>query len=794
MKRSFIYLMLISLFFSCAEKSKKTTVEQTGPLQTFPLQEVRLLDSPFKNAQDVDMEYILKLDVDRLLAPYLREAGLKPKAESYGNWENTGLDGHIGGHYLSALSMMYASTGDPRMKERMDYMLQELKKCQDSFGDGYLAGIPGGYAMWKDIANGKINAGAFSLNDKWVPLYNIHKIYAGLRDAYLYGGSELAKEMLIKLSDWAIKLVSKLSEDQVQEMLKSEHGGLNEVFADVAVITGDQKYIKLAREFSDLSILNPLLQKKDELTGKHANTQIPKVIGYKRIADVTGDKSWSDAARFFWEDVIDLRTVSIGGNSVREHFHPVDDYSSMLESEQGPETCNTYNMLKLTKMLFLTDPASKYMDYYERALYNHILSTEDPVRGGFVYFTPMRPGHYRVYSQAQTCFWCCVGSGLENHTKYGMMIYSHADDDLYVNLFIPSKLDWKEKGIKITQKSDLPFNDQVTLTVNTDKESAFKILIRDPKWVKSEDISVTVNGEKVDFEVTANHYLVVDREWKDNDVVKLKLPMHLSYEQIPDKEHYYSFYFGPFVLAAKTDTMDMPGEFADDSRGGHIAAGKKIPLQDIPVVISNEKDLLSHIVPVKGKKATFAINSLRGDKYKNLELVPFYEIYESRYIVYFPVETEDSYADIQKKLAEDEAARLALEKQTVDMLYPGEQQPESDHFVKSVDSRTGEYEGKHWRDATSKGWFSYEFKDKHKEAKKLRVMYCGYNGGRKFSIEINGTKIQDVTLENNSEIFYTIDYTIPAEVIKKSKGVLTVKFTAAENSTAGGIFELRLLR
>ncbi len=770
-------------------------VAQTAnSLLTFPLQQVRLLDSPFKHAEDMDMKYILELDMDKLLAPYLREAGLKPKAESYGNWENTGLDGHIGGHYLSALSLMYASTGDERMKERMEYMIAELKKCQDSFGDGYLGGIPGGHAMWKEIEAGNIDAGPFSLNKKWVPLYNIHKIYAGLRDAYLYGGNEDAKEMLIKLTDWAIHLVANLSEDQIQEMLISEHGGLNEVFADVAVITGDEKYIKLAREFSDMSILNPLLQKKDELTGKHANTQIPKVIGYKRIADVAGDKSWSDAARFFWEDVVDLRTVSIGGNSVREHFHPVDDYSSMIESEQGPETCNTYNMLKLSKMLFLSEPASRYMDYYERALYNHILTTEDPVKGGFVYFTPMRPGHYRVYSQPHTSFWCCVGSGLENHTKYGEMIYAHYNDELYVNLFIPSTLDWKKKGVSITQKSDLPFSDEITYSISTEKKTKFKMLIRKPEWVSEDGVQLFVNGKVAEFAENVNKYLTVERKWKDGDEVKLVLPMHLSAEQLPDKSNYFSFYYGPFVLAAKTDTADMTGLFADDSRGGHVAAGKKIPLQEMPVVISTQEDLMSKIEPVPGKKATFRFNSLHSDLYQNIELIPFYEIYESRYIIYWPVETQESFAAIQQKLAEEEAAKQALAQQTVDMVFPGEQQPESDHFVKSENSRIGVYEGNHWRDATEGGWFSYDLKDMKHEAKFLRVMYCGYNGGRRFSIEINGEKIKDVVLESKADVFYTLDYTIPEDIVKNSDGVLVVKFITEGDSVAGGVFEVRLMK
>ncbi len=766
--------------------------QENSKLEPFQLSDVELLDSPFKKAELTDMNYILEMDVDRLLAPYLREAGLEPKAESYTNWENTGLDGHIGGHYLTALSLMYASTGDVRMKERMEYMISELKKCQDAFGDGYLGGIPGGYEMWKDIAKGNIDAGSFSLNKKWVPLYNIHKIYAGLRDAYLYGGSTVAKDMLIKLSDWAIQLVANLSEAQIQDMLRSEHGGLNEVFADVAQLTGDSKYLQLAHQFSDLSVLNPLINKEDKLTGMHANTQIPKVIGYKRVADEENNQAWSDAARYFWENVVTKRSVCIGGNSVREHFHPIDDYSSMLDSEQGPETCNTYNMLKLTKLLFMSDPQGKYMDYYERALYNHILSTQNPETGGFVYFTPMRTGHYRVYSQPQTSFWCCVGSGLENHAKYGEMIYAHQGDELLVNLFIPSKLSWKEKNTEIIQKTNFPESDIVELAVNPEKATSFNLKVRYPSWVHKGDLKIEINGGSVDFKVLENGYLSIDRKWNKGDVVKVVLPMHIQVEQIPDHEHFYSFKYGPVVLAAKTDTTHMDGMFADDSRGGHIAAGPKVPLQDMPIIMSDPNTIQSKVHEVDGKPLTFTVDSLVSDHYKNLQLMPFYNVHESRYIVYWQSETKDGLAEIKKKIEQEEKAKQALEAQTIDLVYPGEQQPESDHFVKSEKSNIGVFNGKHWRDAT--GWFSYELKDPKKEAKVLRVMYCGYNGGRTFTILINNKKYKDVVLENNDNVFYTIDYKLPKDIVDSSNGKLTVKFVAAEGSVAGGVFEVRLMK
>ncbi|MFB6320018.1 beta-L-arabinofuranosidase domain-containing protein [Saccharicrinis sp. FJH54] len=769
------------------------TAQVKEQLELFPLNSVRLLESPFKHAEMKDMEYILALDPDRLLAPYLKEAGLEPKAENYPNWENTGLDGHIGGHYLSALAMMYAATGDQRMKDRMDYMLSELKRCQDNHDDGYLGGVPGGRAMWKEIAEGHIDAGAFSLNKKWVPLYNIHKIYAGLRDAYLFGGSEEAKEMLIKLTDWAIKLVSNLSEDQIQDMLRSEHGGLNEVFADVAFITGNDKYLTLAKQFSHHYVLNPLLQHEDKLTGMHANTQIPKVIGFKRIAEYDGDTTWADAARFFWETVVDNRTVTIGGNSVREHFNPVDDFSGMINSEQGPETCNTYNMLKLTKMLFLSDPDVKYMDYYERALYNHILSTEEPDRGGFVYFTPMRPGHYRVYSQPETSFWCCVGSGLENHTKYGELIYAHDGDDLYVNLFIPSTLDWKKKGIKITQNTAFPDKEKTELTLNLKKKSKFGIHIRYPEWITKGGMTVFVNGEPVEIPDQPGEYVTVYRKWKDGDNISVSLPMHTTVEQIPDGEHYFSILHGPVVLAAKTTTDNMPGLYADASRGGHIASGEKIPLQEMPIIVSEPDQIAAKVKPVQGEALTFTLDDLYSGDYSNLTLIPFYRLHDSRYIIYWQSETEDAVKEIKAEIAAKEAAEQELERSTVDLIYPGEQQPESDHFIKFDRSNAGVNAGKHWRDA--QGWFSYELRNPDKVPVKLRVMYFSGDRGRNFNILANNKVIAEVNLRGRrGNDFYTVDYDIPDDIALSTSGTFIVKFEAKEGSVAGGVYEVRLLK
>lgn len=630
-----LLLLSVSVMTSC------TMSEQVPEqIQSFNLSDIRLLDSDFRHAQEMDMRYILGIDPDRLLAPYLKEAGLTPKADNYTNWENTGLDGHVGGHYLSALSYMYASTGNDEIKRRLDYFISELKRCADADGNGYISGIPEGKQIWKEISEGDIRAESFGLNNRWVPLYNIHKIYAGLRDAYLVYGSKDAGEMFIGLTEWMYKLTEGLTDAQIQQMLNSEHGGLNEVFADAAQISGDMRYLELAKRFSHRKVLDPLLEGKDCLTGMHANTQIPKVIGYKRIADIEGNQEWDRAAGFFWETVVENRSITIGGNSVCEHFHPSDDFSSMLESEQGPETCNTYNMLRLTKMLFETSGDSRYMDYYERALYNHILSSVNPVQGGFVYFTPMRSGHYRVYSQPQTSFWCCVGSGMENHAKYGEMIYSHSGSDiLYVNLFIPSVLNWGKTVIE--QKNRFPDEEVTTITVNPGRSAEFTIRIRIPEWTEGK-AEIAINGEQTEGNMK-NGYFGITRKWRKGDRIDVRLPMSLRAVSLPDKSSNWSFMYGPVVLAAETGKEDMLGMYADDSRNGHIAAGRKIGLDDMPVIIGSPEKVLENISKVEGKSLTFKMEGLAPEKFKGMTLVPFSRVHECRYMVYWKVVSEQEW-------------------------------------------------------------------------------------------------------------------------------------------------------
>ena len=681
MKSSLTCLLLFCFFLTGKAQTRQA-------VSYFPLQDIKLLESPFLQAQQTDLHYIMAMNPDRLLAPFLREAGLAPKAPSYTNWENTGLDGHIGGHYISALSMMYAATGDTTVYNRLNYMLNELHRAQQAVGNGFIGGTPGSLQLWKEIKEGNIRSESFSLNGKWVPLYNIHKTYAGLRDAYLYAGSDLARQMLIALTDWMASITSGLTEQQMQDMLRSEHGGLNEIFADVASITGNKKYLELARRFSHKTLLEPLIAGEDHLTGMHANTQIPKVIGYKRIADLTQNDAWDQAARFFWNTVVNHRSVCIGGNSVREHFHPADNFASMLNDIQGPETCNTYNMLRLTKMLFQTSPDIRFADYYERALYNHILASQQPVKGGFVYFTPMRSGHYRVYSQPETSMWCCVGSGLENHTKYGEFIYAHAEDTLYVNLFIPSRLTWKEKKLTLIQESRFPDEEQIRFRIEKSNKKALCLKLRYPSWAKG--ASVSVNGKVQDINNQPGEYLTIRRKWKAGDEITLNLPMQVTLEQIPDQEHFYAFMYGPIVLASPTGTENMDGLYADDSRGGHIAHGKQIPLQEVPALIGTPDSIRNSIHKNNGDRLSFSFN---GNVYpaqnKPLELVPFFRLHNTRYAVYFRQASEEQFKAIQKEMAMAEQKATELANQTIDLIFPGEQQPESDHSIQYEQAETG---------------------------------------------------------------------------------------------------------
>lgn len=768
--------------------------KQNACIEPFRLADVQITDGLFYKAQQTDLEYLLALDPDRLLAPYFKDAGLKPIKDNYPNWENTGLDGHIGGHYLSAMSFMYAATGNAEVLQRINYMIKWLKRCQNKNGNGYVGGVPYGQKTWKEVSEGKINAATFSLNDKWVPLYNIHKLFAGLYDVYINTGNYDAKQILINLTNWFALTTKNLTNEQVQTMLVSEHGGLNDVFTDVAALTGDNKYLELAKRFSHIALLTPLIQQQNQIEGLHANTQIPKVIGFEKYAQATGNKEWKTASEFFWSTVVSKFTISIGGNSVREHFHPANDFSTMVESEQGPETCNTYNMLKLTRLLFLANPQQKYINYYERALFNHILSTEHPDKGGFVYFTPMRPRHYRVYSQPQTSFWCCVGSGLENPGKYGELIYAKSNNTIWANMFISSKVTWHNKELTVEQKTGFPYSQNTSFIIVTNKPKKFTLKIRNPNWVIKNSGQITINGKSANLKPDNNGYYNIKRRWHNNDTVFFSFDMQTYAEYLPDSSPWVSFIHGPIVLGAITDTTNLVGLWADDSRMGHVANGPKYPLNKAPaIIIDSTQNITSVITPVDKSKLLFRLGNLTNTDTNFITLQPFYSIHEARYMVYWPVYTKTEYLNMQAGLALKEQELNELERRTVDLVCPGEQQPEADHFVKFSDSRTGIFKSRHWRHAS--GFISYQFKNPGKKQCLLRVTYYGADKNRNFNIIVNNQVIANQVLDGTmGEKFVDIDYKIPQQVINLANGnPVEIKFAPAPGSLAGGFFGIRLM-
>ena len=692
-------------------------------MRTFPLAAVRLLDGPFKAAQDADVRYVLELDPDRLCEPYLREAGLDPLAPGYGNWEGDGMGGHIGGHYLSACAQLWAATGDVRLRQRLDHVLDVLDRCQAAVGTGYLGGVPGGRALGEELAAGVVDADTFSLNGRWVPLYNLHKTLAGLVDAGTHADSPRAVKMAMGLADWWLSVSRGLSDAQFEDMLTTEFGGMTDAFAQLASVTGRQEYLDEAHRFAHRAILDPLVEGRDALDGLHANTQIAKVVGYARLAALRGAATggptdpapFLDAAAFFWRTVVERRSVVIGGNSVREHFHPVDDFSVMVAERQGPETCNTYNMLKLTSLLLETTGDPSLLDFAERATFNHVLSSQHPLRGGFVYFTPLRPAHYRVYSQPETSMWCCVGSGMENHARYGGLVFADVDGDLAVHLYLAARLDWAERGLTVRLEADLLASDIAVLHLTAADPLDLGLRLRVPGWASR--IEVDVDGEPADA-VLDGGYLTVRRTWSGQHTVTVRFTTGLAAERLPDGSPWVAFRWGPVVLAARAGDDRLDGLLAGEQRMGHVAAGPTRPLAATPVVTA--ADPLDAAVLVRRAPLAVDLTVRSGDDAATttVRLEPFSAIHDERYTLLWPVGT-DARARREQLAASDLAE--TPDTVVVDEVAAGEQQPESDHAFAGELTRAHTSHGTHTRSAT--GWFSYTLRDPDGAGVVLRLTF-----------------------------------------------------------------------
>ena len=730
-----------------------------------------------------DEEYLLSLDQDRLLHNFRVTAGLPSSAQPLGGWEapDVELRGHSVGHYLSAVSIMYASTGDTRFKARADSLVAELAKVQaaeaKTFNPGYLSAFPEELFDRVD-----------SRRRVWAPYYTIHKIMAGLLDANLLTGNQQALDVLKKQADWVGFRVGRLTDEQQQKALDTEFGGMNEVLANLYAVTGEPKYLETAKKFEHRRILDPLARGVDPLDNVHANTQIPKIIGVAREYELTGDPRYRDIATFFWSRVVHHRSFVMGGNSDDESFFPEEETSHHLGTS-GPETCNTYNVLKLTRHLFAWSPSADMMDYYERALLNHILGSQDPKTGGVLYYCPLKPGAFKTFSTANDSFWCCVGTGMENHAKYNDTIYFHDAAALYVNLFVPSELTWKEMGVKVRQLTKFPEGDSTSLTFTVDQPLRLAVRVRYPSWATS-GMTLTVNGKSQETAAAKpGQYIDVTREWKTGDSMQIKLPMSLHLESLPDDPHVQALMYGPVVLAGDLGTAGLDAVRRYGPSAPPLGRLTSIP---IPVFIaSTPQQVLDRVKPVAGKPLTFQTDGLAEPH--DVTLMPLYKTMDPRYTVYWTIYTRAEYDKYKADLARAAARRKDIEGRTIDTVNVNDDASERAHAFKSEGADEGFVEGRRWRDAHD-GFLSYELKVQPDKPLTLVCTYRGSEGQQRvFDVLVDGEKIATESLEYHPTELLDKEYQVP-EGLTRGKSRVTVRFQPQGTARTGGLVEVRAVQ
>lgn len=738
----------------------------------FSIKDVRLLDSPFKNAMNLNAEWMLELDMDKLLSNFRKNAGLTPKASPYGSWESMGIAGHTLGHYLTAASQHYAATGDERFKERIDYIVTELDSCQINFVNGFIGGMPGGDKVFKEVKKGIIRSKGFDLNGIWVPWYNEHKTMMGLSDAYLLTGNETAKKVLINLSDYLADVVSDLNDEQIQTMLDCEYGGMNEAFAQVYALTGDKKYLDASYVFYHKKLQDKLAAGIDALQGLHSNTQIPKLIGSARQYELTGNERDRKIAEFSWETIVNHHSYANGGNSMGEYLSVPDKLSDRLGSNTC-ETCNTYNMLKLTQYLYEWTNDARYIDYYERALYNHILASQHPVEGRVCYFLSLGMGSMKGFGSKTNNFSCCMGSGFENHSKYGGAIYSHdtENEKLYVNLYIPSVLSWKEKGMVVRMETDYPERDKITIRLDECPTQQTEINLRYPGWATS-GISVKVNGKKQQINTQPASYIAINRKWKKGDKIEIELPMSLYTVNMPDNADRRAVFYGPSLLA---------GVFGKEER----------KMGDIPVFVNPEKSMVNYITRTSEKPLRFTTN-VEGIS-DNVTLMPFYQVYDQYQTVYWDVYSPDEWKTVEQQ-RQAELERLAeLDKRTLDYIVLGEMQPERDHNFDGENTRYGEGYLRKYRFAYENGWFAFDMKCNTDAPTQLLLTYYGGDTRKyTFNIAIDDWN-QPVSLTEQTDGFVEHIINLPLEVTR-GKDKIRVIFKADDKNRVTNIYNCRLMK
>ncbi|MBV8782511.1 MAG: glycoside hydrolase family 127 protein, partial [Phycisphaerae bacterium] len=751
--------------------------------------DVKLLDSRFKQAMERNADYLLSLEPDRFLHNTRQYCGLQPKGKVYGGWESRGIAGHALGHYLTAISQQYLATGDKRFREKLDYTISEMAMCQERYGDGYIGALPPlELETLRGFKQGMLALqGGFGFKGgAWVPWYTEHKILAGLIDAWSIGGNEQAKGVALNLAGFIKSATDGLSPKQQQDMLGVEFGGMNEALADLYVLTGDKQYLDLSHRFYHHAVLDPLLAGKDDMPGKHANTQIPKIIGEAVTYEATGNPDDRKIAEFFWNLIVDRYTFAIGGNSDREHFFPPDQADKHL-GPQTAETCNVYNMLKLTKHLIQWNPSVKYADFYERALYNQILGSQEPTHGMFTYFQGMKPGFFHTFSTPTESFWCCVGTGMENHTKYGEAIYFHSDRELYVNLFIPSELRWEEKQLTLQQETKYPETNQTTLTITSAPSTPITLCVRCPAWA-SGPLAIKLNSQPFQVEAEPGAYAKIDRSWKDGDKIDVTIPMGVRTEPLEGDAKMVAFLYGPVVLAGDFGKVPDGPTFPEASvhTANDNAPGAKVP----PIIADDVASIARSLHRSKDDALIFEMPDSSGSAAtKSLAFRPYNNLAFNYYNVYWNVVTPQQWAS-EKSRHDAEAEQKRLDQaRLVDEVTPGEQQSEIDHAIASDQSSTGNYQDRPWRDARNGGHFDYRLKVLGDGTPQLlRVSYAGGDNNRAFQILIDGKVLATEHLNGGKpDTFITKEYDLPANLLS-GKSTLTVRFQSIEGKTAGGVY------
>jgi DUF1680 family protein len=775
-----LFISLVFVFSACSSH-KNGFIRTSGPevivfrVLPFSLTDVKLLDGPFLRATKLDAIILLGYEPDRLLSKFYTEAGLKPKADHYSGWENETIAGHSLGHYLSACSMMYQTTGDNRFLDRVNYIVSELKYLQDKDGRGYIGAFPNGKKILEtEVAKGDIRSQGFDLNGIWVPFYTEHKVMAGLRDAYRLCNNLTALEVEKRFADWLDNIVSPLNDEQIQKMLRCEHGGISETLADLYSDTKDEKYLRISKIFYHKAILDPLKNATDILPGKHCNTNIPKLIALSRLYELTGDTSDRRAAEFFWMTVVSHHSYVTGGNGNDEYFGPADMLRNRL-GEGTTETCNVYNMLKLSEHLFQWDASAQVADFYERALLNHILSSQNPVTGKVTYNLSLDMGGFKDF-QDPFSFTCCVGSGMENHSKYGKNIFYHNNNELYVFQFIASELTWKDKGIILTQKTSFPEEQGSSFELKCEKPVRFALQIRYPYWAKN-GIEIKVNGRSVRVASEPGSFVPLERTWNTGDIVEVHIPFSLRLESMPDDSNRVAVMYGPLVLAG--DLGPVKDSVSRDA-------------MYVPVMMTNKRDPCEWIKPVEGKPNTFI--TFNTGRPHDVELKPFYSNYDRRYSIYWDLFNEREWEDRKAEYKTEQERNQRLKESEIDFVQPGEMQPERNHNFKGEKSSAYSYKERACRDSRG-GWFSFDLKTLPGSNSALVVDYWGgFPGAKTFDILVNDKIIATENISNKKDgQFISVQYDIP-EVYLKNRSKITVKFQAQTGNMAGPVFGVRTIR